>query len=171
MPVLGAGHWKCTRRRAGVRVGTRARGKANQRRARRCPCRTTRAARRGTSLESWGFGPIVAADLGDIESVSSLQDTLRDIDVDILVCNHMYAPTDTPQILDMALDVHNWMIDINARAYVKLIGCRTRTSAVHRGLLREQGLPDCIRRGALVRNAAQRRRRPCGDRRADEHAG
>lgn len=30
----------------------------------------------------------LAADLGDIESVSSLQDTLRDIDVDILVCNH-----------------------------------------------------------------------------------
>lgn len=145
--------------------------KGDQRRARRCPCRTTRAARRGTSFESWGFGPTVAADLGDIESVSSLQDTLRDIDVDILVCNHMYAPTDTPQILDMALDVHNWMIDINARAYVNLIGCRTRTSAVHRGLLREQGLPDRIRRGALVRNAAQRRRRPRGDRRADEHAG
>jgi uncharacterized protein len=33
----------------------------------------------------------------------------------------MYTPTDTPQILDMPLDVHNRMVDINARAYVNLI--------------------------------------------------
>ncbi len=63
----------------------------------------------------------IAADLGDLESISSVQDALQEINIDILVCNHMYTPTDTPPILDMDLDVHNRMIDINARAYVNLI--------------------------------------------------
>ena len=33
----------------------------------------------------------------------------------------MYTPTDTPMILDMELDVHHRMLDINARAYTTLI--------------------------------------------------
>jgi uncharacterized protein len=61
------------------------------------------------------------ADLGDVERVRSVQEALQDTDIDILICNHMYTPTDTPEILDMPLDVHNRMIDINARAYVNLI--------------------------------------------------
>ena len=61
------------------------------------------------------------ADLGDLECFRSVQEALQDINVDILICNHMYTPTDTPKILDMPLDLHNRMIDINARAYVNLI--------------------------------------------------
>jgi short-subunit dehydrogenase len=61
------------------------------------------------------------ADLGDVECIRSVQEVLQDTDVDILICNHMYTPTDTPEILDMPLDVHNHMIDVNARAYVNLI--------------------------------------------------
>src|SRR5258705_4675041 len=60
-------------------------------------------------------------DLGDLECIRSVQEALQDTDVDILICNHMYTPTDTPGILDMPLDVHNRMIDVNARAYVNLI--------------------------------------------------
>src|SRR5256714_10294210 len=64
---------------------------------------------------------VLPADLGDVGCIRSMQETLQDIDVDIVICNHMYTPTDTPEILDMPLDVHNRMIDINARAYVNLI--------------------------------------------------
>ena len=46
---------------------------------------------------------------------------MQGTDVDVLICNHMYTPVDTPRILDMPLDVHNRMIDVNARAYVNLI--------------------------------------------------
>lgn len=63
----------------------------------------------------------VATDLGDVSIYPGLMDDLADIDVDVLICDHMYTPKDTPKILDMPLDVHNAMIDINARAYVNLI--------------------------------------------------
>ncbi|SPM32309.1 Short-chain dehydrogenase, partial [Mycobacterium rhizamassiliense] len=63
----------------------------------------------------------VAVDLGDLSVYPRIMDQLSDIDVDVLVCNHMYTPKDTPKILDMSLDVLNSMIDINARAYVNLI--------------------------------------------------
>ncbi|WP_084298631.1 SDR family NAD(P)-dependent oxidoreductase [Mycobacterium genavense] len=63
----------------------------------------------------------IAADLGDLSVYPKIVDQLADVTVDVLVCNHMYTPKDTPKILDMALEVHNAMIDINARAYVNLI--------------------------------------------------
>lgn len=63
----------------------------------------------------------IAADLGDLAVYPRILDEVADVDIDVLVCNHMYTPKDTPKILDMPLDVHNAMIDINARAYVNLI--------------------------------------------------
>jgi uncharacterized protein len=63
----------------------------------------------------------IAVDLGDLSVYSTILDQLADITVDVLICNHMYTPKDTPKILDMSLDVHNAMIDINARGYVNLI--------------------------------------------------
>ncbi|WP_328350205.1 SDR family NAD(P)-dependent oxidoreductase [Mycobacterium sp. NBC_00419] len=63
----------------------------------------------------------IAADLSDLGSYPPILNALNDIDVDVLICNHMFTPKDTPTILDMPLEVHNAMIDINARAYVNLI--------------------------------------------------
>jgi short-subunit dehydrogenase len=63
----------------------------------------------------------LTADLGDVEGIRSVQEAMQGMDVDVLICNHMYTPVDTPRILDMPLDVHNRMIDVNARAYVNLI--------------------------------------------------
>ncbi|MFE5564799.1 hypothetical protein ACFQ68_07390 [Amycolatopsis japonica] len=33
--------------------------------------------------------------------------------LDLLVCNHMFTPADTPPILDMRLETHHRMLDIN----------------------------------------------------------
>ncbi|MFL6085350.1 MAG: SDR family NAD(P)-dependent oxidoreductase [Mycobacterium sp.] len=63
----------------------------------------------------------IAADLGDLSVYPTIVDVLSDVSVDVLICDHMFTPGDTPKILDMPLDVHNAMIDINARAYVNLI--------------------------------------------------
>jgi uncharacterized protein len=43
----------------------------------------------------------VATDLGYLESFPSLQEAMQDMDVDILVCNHMYTPTDTPMTVSV----------------------------------------------------------------------
>lgn len=63
----------------------------------------------------------ISADLSDLSSFPKIVDQLSDISVDVLICNHMFTPKETPKILDMPLEVHNAMIDINARAYVNLI--------------------------------------------------
>ena len=63
----------------------------------------------------------IAADLSDLDAYPKILDALSDITIDVCICNHMYTPKETPKILDMPLDVHNAMIDINARAYVNLI--------------------------------------------------
>jgi short-subunit dehydrogenase len=78
-----------------------------------------------------------ACDLGARAPYEALDEAVGDREVDVLVCNHMYTPTDTPMILDMSLETHSRMIDVNARAYTNLI---------HRfGLeMRERG------RGAIV---------------------
>lgn len=60
-------------------------------------------------------------DLGAPAPYKALEDAVRGLDVDVLVCNHMFTPTDTPPILDMPLEIHSRMIDINARAYTNLI--------------------------------------------------
>jgi short-subunit dehydrogenase len=63
----------------------------------------------------------VACDLGAFPPYVDLETVVQDIDVDVLVCNHMYTPEETPTILDLDLDVHLRMIDINARAYTALV--------------------------------------------------
>jgi len=63
----------------------------------------------------------IAADLGDLSVYPAIMDALGDVSVDVLICDHMFSPKDTPKILDMPLNVHNQMIDINARAYVNLV--------------------------------------------------
>jgi short-subunit dehydrogenase len=68
-------------------------------------------------------------DLGAPAPYKALEDAVGGLDVDVLVCNHMFTPTDTPPILDMPLETHSRMIDINARAYTNLIhrfGCEMR---------------------------------------------
>jgi short-subunit dehydrogenase len=63
----------------------------------------------------------VACDLGAFPPYEDLETVVQDLDVDVLVCNHMYTPEETPTILDLDLDVHLRMIDINARAYTALV--------------------------------------------------
>jgi short-subunit dehydrogenase len=62
-----------------------------------------------------------ACDLGAPTPYEALDEAVGDRQVDVLVCNHMFTPTDTPMILDMSLDVHSRMIDVNSRAYTNLI--------------------------------------------------
>lgn len=64
---------------------------------------------------------VAVCDLGERGPWPALEQAIDGAGVDLLVCNHMYTPTDTPPILDMALDVHHRMLDINARAYTTLI--------------------------------------------------
>jgi len=63
----------------------------------------------------------VAADLADLAAYQRIDEATQDVSIDVLVCDHMYTPADTPTILDMDLAEHNRMIDINARAYANLI--------------------------------------------------
>lgn len=60
-------------------------------------------------------------DLGAPAPYMALEEAVGGLDIDVLVCNHMFTPADTPPILDMPLDTHSRMIDINARAYTNLI--------------------------------------------------
>ncbi|MGE2712807.1 SDR family NAD(P)-dependent oxidoreductase [Mycolicibacterium litorale] len=62
-----------------------------------------------------------ACDLGEAAPYPAIEQAVADIDVDVLVCNHMYTPAETPPILDMPLETHSRMIDINARGYTNLI--------------------------------------------------
>jgi len=60
-------------------------------------------------------------DLGAPAPYKALEDAVAGVDVDVLVCNYMFTPTDTGPILDTPLETHSRMIDINARAYTNLI--------------------------------------------------
>lgn len=60
-------------------------------------------------------------DLAERGPWPALDEATAGIEVDLLVCNHMFTPADTPPILDMPLEVHHRMLDINARAYTTLI--------------------------------------------------
>lgn len=60
-------------------------------------------------------------DLGAPAPYPAIDAVVEDISVDVLVCNHMYTPEDTAQILDTPLETHSRMIDVNARAYTNLI--------------------------------------------------
>jgi uncharacterized protein len=63
----------------------------------------------------------VTCDLGDLTQHETIAEAVGDIDIDVLICNHMFTPGDTPSILDMPMETHSHMIDVNARAYTALI--------------------------------------------------
>lgn len=70
------------------------------------------------------FGVEVRAapcDMADTNAIEQIESAATGVEIDVLVCNHMFTPTDTPRILDMSLDVHRRMIDINARGYTDLV--------------------------------------------------
>ena len=62
-----------------------------------------------------------ACDLGQAAPYEAIEAAVSDVDVDVLVCNHMLTPTDTPRILDVPLEAQSRMLDINARAYMNLV--------------------------------------------------
>lgn len=63
----------------------------------------------------------VPCDMADNNAIEQIEQAATGIEIDLLVCNHMFTPADTPRILDMPLDVHRRMIDINARGYTDLV--------------------------------------------------
>lgn len=63
----------------------------------------------------------VPCDMADTNAIEQIESAATGVDIDVLVCNHMFTPADTPRILDMSLDVHRRMIDINARGYTDLV--------------------------------------------------
>ncbi|MCF6390881.1 SDR family NAD(P)-dependent oxidoreductase [Mycobacterium sp. MBM] len=80
-------------------------------------------AARATELRA-EFGVEVRAvpcDMADTDAIEQIQNAAAGVDVDVLVCNHMFTPADTPRILDMPLDVHRRMIEVNARGYTDLV--------------------------------------------------
>lgn len=62
-----------------------------------------------------------ACDLGEPAPYAALEEAIGGIEIDVLICNHMFTPPETPPILDMPLETHSRMIDINARGYTNLI--------------------------------------------------
>lgn len=73
----------------------------------------------------------VPLDLSLPNFIDQLQAHTQQLDLGLLVCNHMYTPADTPTILDMDLAVHHRMIDINARAYATLLHTYGRKMREH----------------------------------------
>lgn len=63
----------------------------------------------------------IGMDLGRKDFLAALTAEVGEREVGLLVCNHMYTPTDTPTFLDMDLSALDAMLDINARAYTHLI--------------------------------------------------
>lgn len=63
----------------------------------------------------------VGMDLGQRDFLTLLRAQVREREVGLLVCNHMYTPPNTPTFLDMDLSDLDTMLDVNARAYTHLI--------------------------------------------------
>ena len=63
----------------------------------------------------------LTCDLGDLPRHHAIDDAIGDLVVDVLICNHMFTPKTATSILDMAMDTHSRMIDVNARGYTGLI--------------------------------------------------
>jgi short-subunit dehydrogenase len=64
---------------------------------------------------------VLAHDLGDPAFLPELRELTDRVDVGLLVCNHMFMRKDTPPILEMELDEHLQILDVNARAYMQLV--------------------------------------------------
>jgi uncharacterized protein len=60
-------------------------------------------------------------DLGAPGFITELAAATADLDVGLVVCNHMLLPLDAPAILDTPLETHHAMLDVNARAYTTLV--------------------------------------------------
>ena len=60
-------------------------------------------------------------DLGQPDFITALQGITTDLDIGLLVCNHLYIHPDTQTILDMDLETHHTMLNVNARAYTTLV--------------------------------------------------
>ncbi|MCG8410030.1 MAG: SDR family NAD(P)-dependent oxidoreductase [Bacteroidales bacterium] len=63
----------------------------------------------------------ISMDLGQPNFITELTTKTKDIEIGLVVCNHYFTPKDTPKILDMDLDVHCKMIDINSQAYMNIL--------------------------------------------------
>lgn len=64
---------------------------------------------------------VLACDMADPTAIDRIERAADGVDVDVLVCNHMLTPPETPRILDMPVDTHRRMIDINSRGYTDLV--------------------------------------------------
>jgi uncharacterized protein len=62
-----------------------------------------------------------ACDLGAAAPYPAIESACAGVAVDVLICNHMFTPTDTPKILDVPLETQSRMLDINARGYTNLV--------------------------------------------------
>ncbi len=60
-------------------------------------------------------------DLGQPDSITKLQAVTADLEIGLLVCNHMVLDPKTPPILDMDLEMHRTMLNVNAGGYTALI--------------------------------------------------
>lgn len=60
-------------------------------------------------------------DLGRTDFLPELTAVTNDLEIGLLVCNHMFLDEGTPAILDMDLATHHAMIDVNARGYTTLV--------------------------------------------------
>ena len=63
----------------------------------------------------------VPLDLGRHDFLPELERHTADLDLGLLVCNHMYTPLQPAKLLDEPLETHLKILDINARAYLLLV--------------------------------------------------
>ncbi|MCA9954602.1 MAG: SDR family NAD(P)-dependent oxidoreductase [Anaerolineales bacterium] len=79
----------------------------------------------------------VVLDLGRPDFLPELTAVTNDLDIGLLVCNHMLLDESTPTILDMDLATHHAMIDVNARGYTTLVHTygRKMVAQGHGGIL------------------------------------
>lgn len=63
----------------------------------------------------------IELDLGRPDFMTELVPQTADLDLGLLICNHMYTPKDTPTFLADDIDNHLAMLNINARAYLHLV--------------------------------------------------
>ena len=79
----------------------------------------------------------VVLDLGQADFLPKLTAVTAGLEIGLLICNHMFMPPDTPTILEMDLETHHKMIDVNARGYTTLVHTygRQMVAQGHGGIL------------------------------------
>jgi short-subunit dehydrogenase len=82
--------------------------------------------------------------MADTSALEQIETVVDGVEVDVLVCNHMFTPPDTPRILDMPLDVHRRMIDINSRGYADLIHRFGNRCALGHGVRSSSSHPEAL---------------------------